>query len=115
MRLHAAAASLSLLIAASAGACGNSHVHVFGAFPYNADRQCLEVGQTLDVIDGPDPGSCSALRCWLDPAGAAFVSDKSCDAPLNLTESTTGACVPALEAYKNHVMCAVLDGGADAS
>jgi hypothetical protein len=115
VRLRAAAASLSLLIAVSVGACGSGHVHVFGAFPYDALRDCLDVGQTLDVIDGPDPGSCSVLRCWLDPAGAAFVTDKSCDAPLNLTESTTGACIPALVAYKNHLMCPDLDGGADAS
>ena len=115
MRLCAAAASLSLLVAASVGACGGGHVHVFGAFPYDAEHACLEVGQTLDVIDGPDPGSCSVLRCWLDPAGAAFVTDKSCDAPLNLTESTGGACIPALVAYKNHMMCPILDGGADAS
>lgn len=115
MRLRAAAASLSLLLAAGSGACGGGHVHVFGAFPYDALRDCLDVGQTLDVIDGPDPGTCSVLRCWLDPSGAAFVTDKACDAPLNLTESTGEACIPALVAYKNHMMCPDLDGGAGAS
>jgi hypothetical protein len=111
VKLRAAAASLALLGAVLGGACGDSHVHTFGAFPYDADHKCLDVGQTLDVIDGPDPGSCSKVRCWVNPAGEAFVTDKACDAPIDLTESSTGACEPALEAYKNHVMCADLDGG----
>ncbi len=104
-------ASLALA-AALGGACDNSLVHTFGAFPYNAKDHCLEVGQTLDVVDGPDPGSCSRVRCWVNPVGEAFVTDKACEAPIDLTESSTGLCKPALEAHKNKVMCANLDGGA---
>ena len=113
MRLRFAA-SLALIAAGAVlgGACNASLVHTFGAFPYDAKDDCLEIGQTLDVIEGPDPGACSKLRCWVNPAGEAFVTDKACDAPIDLAESTTGPCEPALEAYKNHVMCADLDGGA---
>jgi hypothetical protein len=111
-----AVALLSMIVASAAsGACGSGQVHVFGAFPYDAANDCLEPAQTLDVIDGPDPGMCPVVRCWLDPTGAAFVTDEACDAPINLAESVSGNCAPALEAFKKRVMCPIGDAGADGS
>lgn len=113
MRLRAAVASLALVAAvALGGGCDNGLVHTFGAFPYNVTLGCLESATAVDVIDGPDPGSCAEVRCWVNPGGAVFVTDQACDAPLDYTESASGPCKSALEAYKKHVMCG--DAGSSA-
>jgi hypothetical protein len=105
------AASLVVLTGAVVGgACDAGLVHTFGAFPYNTSQNCLEAATPLDVIDGPDPGSCPVVHCWVNPVGEVFVSDMACDAPLDFKESASGPCELALEAYKKRVMCG--DAGA---
>ena len=111
------AAALVPMIAAGVvvgGACHSELVHVFGAFPYHVTGDCFDGAQQLDVIDGADPGSCPTVRCWVNHAGDAFVTDRACDAPIDLTESDSGACKLALEAFKTRVTCPVPADGGDA-
>jgi hypothetical protein len=105
--------SLTAACAVLGGACSASLVHTWGAFTYDAADDCLHHAQLVDVIDGPDPGTCSAVHCWVNPAGEAFVTDKACDAPVDVTESTTGFCEGALKAYKKLDFCSEVDAGAD--
>jgi hypothetical protein len=111
-RVLAAALALVTVTAVAAG-CDGGLVHSFVAYPYDATLGCLESAATVDVIDGPDPGSCPEVRCWVKPSGEIFVSDKACDAPLDFTKNASGPCKLALEAYKNRVMCdaTAQDGG----
>ena len=105
-------------IVASAS-CTDAEVHVFGGYSYDPDLDCLDTSGAVDVISGPDPGTCSKLRCWLSPDGVAYVTDKACDAPPDYkdeTASTTGLCVKALATYakKGHDLCPVpADAGTD--
>jgi hypothetical protein len=109
------AAAVALLTGAVfGGACDAGVIHTFGAFPYNAARNCLENAGVVDVIDGPDPGACPGARCWVAPSGNVFVSDQACDAPLDYAQSTSGPCELALDAYKARTMCANLGGVTDA-
>ena len=115
MRLRVAAALLALPLASAVlvgGACSASLVHTWGAFPYDAEHDCFGDALILDVLDGPDPGSCPVVHCWVNPTGEIFVTDKACDAPIDLTESTSGTCSAALKTFKLPGKCAVLDGGA---
>jgi hypothetical protein len=114
VKLRLLAAALALAVASAfAGGCDGGLVHSFIAYPYNATVGCLEAAAAVDVIDGPDPGSCPGVSCWVKPSGEIFVSDKACDAPLDFTKNASGPCALALEAYKNRVMCddAATDGG----
>ena len=117
MKLRFLAAALAVVTAAVAsafaGGCDGGLVHSFVAYTYNATRGCLESAATVDVLDGPDPGSCPEVHCWVNPSGEVFVSDKACDAPLDFTKNASGPCKQALEAYKKRVMCddAPVDGG----
>ncbi len=117
MKRRVLAAALALVTAAVAsafaGGCDGGLVHSFVAYPYDATLGCLEGSAAVDVIDGPDPGSCPEVQCWVKPSGEIFVSDKACDAPLDFTKNASGPCKQALEAYKNRVMCddAAQDGG----
>ena len=117
MRLRVAAALLALPVASAVvilvgGACNATVVHTWGAYPYDADTGCFGEAEIVDVVDGPDPGSCPVVHCWVNPAGDIFVTDKACDSPLDLTESTSGVCAVALKTFRNPGMCAVLDAGA---
>ena len=105
MKLRVPAASLALAVGAGFG-CDAGVVHVFGAFPYDATLGCLRSAEAVDVIDGPDPGGCAEVHCWVKPSGEIFVSDQACDAPLDFTESASGPCKLALDAYKKRIMCA---------
>ena len=97
-------------LVALAASCSASGVHVFGAYHYDAGRDCLEALAAVDVIDGPDPGVCSATRCWLDATGEVFVTTTACDAPRDFVDHTTdpmSSCVAALVALArtNHGLC----------
>ena len=118
MRPRVAAALLALPVASAVligGACDARLVHTWGAFPYDATTDCFGDAQILDVLDGPDPGSCPVVHCWVNPVGEIFITDNACDAPIDLTESTSGACAAALKTFKTPGMCAIVDGGASDS
>jgi hypothetical protein len=90
-----------LLVAAAS--CSDDSVHVFGANRYDPTRDCLEPGAAIDVIDGPDPGACDALRCWISPADEVYVTTTACDAPPGYVEHSTDRaktlCGKAILAY----------------
>ncbi|HVY44257.1 MAG TPA: hypothetical protein VHB21_00200 [Minicystis sp.] len=101
MRLSGVLA-VGLLGAAAFAACSNREVHAFSAWAYDADRDCLERPSIVDVLDGPDTGPCSQLRCWVSAGGDVYVTDTACDAPpdfKNETSDETGLCPEALKVY----------------
>jgi hypothetical protein len=110
-------ASLLLALFVALPACERNVFHVFGGYSYDADAGCLYKSGAIDVIDGPDPGKCKKVKCWIGPAGQVVVTDTACDAPLDYTDGTAedaGACPAALEAYEgeDHSRCpAPPDGG----
>lgn len=110
MRLRVPAASLALAIGAGVS-CDAGVVHTFFALPYDVTLGCLRPSEAQDVIDGPDPGKCAEVHCWVNPSGEILVSDQACDAPLDLVERTTGPCKLALDAHKKRVMCAATGTG----
>jgi hypothetical protein len=115
VRLRAAVASLALVAAvavALGGGCDGGLVHTFGAFPFNVAQGCLEGATAVDVIEGPDPGACNEVHCWVKPSGDILVTDQACDAPTDYTESASGPCKQALDAYKKRVMCSDAGSGA---
>ncbi|MFS8067434.1 MAG: hypothetical protein ACMG6S_13820 [Byssovorax sp.] len=105
MKLRVPAALLALITGAVVS-CDDGLVHTFFALPYDVTLGCLGSSRAIDVIDGPDPGSCAEVHCWVKPTGEIFVSDRACDAPLDFTESASGPCKLAIDAYKKRVICA---------
>jgi hypothetical protein len=109
-----------LFLALSLPACERTVVHIFGGYGYDDVNDCLDAAGAVDVIDGPDPGMCATLRCWIRPDGVAVVTDRACDAPsdyVDHTKDTSGVCVKALAAYgrPGHGMCPIpADAGAEA-
>jgi hypothetical protein len=112
VNLRVPAASLALITGAVIS-CDAGLVHTFRAFPYDATVGCLRSAVAVDVVDGPDPGGCAEVHCWVKPSGEIFVSDRACDAPIDFTKSASGPCKLALDAYKKRVFCAnPVDAGA---
>jgi hypothetical protein len=108
---------LALVLGLGLVGCTTTHVHIFVAYHYDETADCLESPAGADVIDGPDPGTCAAVRCWVSPGDDVYVTDDACDAPLGYVEQTSdmsGVCVKALAAYARdgHARCALADGGA---
>lgn len=103
--------ALALLAILTAASCEDRLAHPFGAYRYQPDHDCLESAATVDVIDGPDPGRCDALRCWVSPAAEVYVTTTACDGPSNYVERTKdpagSACARALEAFarEGHGLC----------
>jgi hypothetical protein len=99
----------ALLAGAVVEACDDGRAHVFGAYRFEPDRGCLETSAAVDVISGPDPGSCQAVRCWISPSGEVYVTSTACDAPLDYREHTKdpapSLCSQALSAFQCHTMC----------
>lgn len=91
--------------------CEDRLAHPFGAYRYQPERDCFEGAATVDVIDGPDPGRCAALRCWISPAGETYVTTTACDGPSNYEEHTRdpagSPCARALTAFARdgHGLC----------
>jgi hypothetical protein len=94
-----AAATAALAVAA---ACSDRIDHVFGGYAYNSAGNCLYTSGAVDVIAGPDPGTCPMVRCWVSPSGLVYVTDQACDAPPDYQDDTSadaGPCVNALADY----------------
>jgi len=91
-------------------ACENNLVHAFIAARFDPDAACLEAPAAVDVVAGPDPGSCPVTRCWETPSGEVFVSTTACDAPpdfLDRTADPAGSrCGEALDALAEGADCA---------
>ena len=111
MRRAAGALLAALGLAPS---CNEHGVHLFVAFRYQPDQDCVEAAAAVDVIDGDDPGICEETRCWLSPANETYVSTAACDAPLDYTEVTSplpgSSCAKALAAQAEERLCAGTGG-----
>jgi hypothetical protein len=111
----------ALVLLVAAATCQDRLAHVFGGWAYDTAGDCLDAPGVVDVVDGPDPGKCPQLRCWLAPDGTAYVTDEACDAPIDFqdqTKATSGVCVKALAAYHRtgHGLCPTpADAGAGGS
>ena len=118
MRLRVAAALLALPVASAVvtvGACSSSLVHTWGAFVFDPAGECLHHAQLIDVIEGPDPGSCAAVHCWVNSKHETLITDRACDAPLDVSKGSADACAKALKAYADMVFCVETDAGAGGS
>ena len=85
---------LLLVSAASAGisvvtGCENNPVHTFVAAQYDPVSDCLLAEDTIDVVEGADPGPCATTRCWETPAGNVYDSTTACDAPPDIVDHTS--------------------------
>ena len=92
----------ALLGLGGAGCDAVEGVHSWSAFPYDADGHCLGAAVVVDVIAGPAPAPCDELRCWERVSGEIFVTDATCEAPLDFTDHSAdadGPCKEALAAY----------------
>ncbi|MCK6590415.1 MAG: hypothetical protein L6Q76_22860 [Polyangiaceae bacterium] len=91
-------------------ACEDRPVHAFIAARYNPDDHCLEAPFAVDVVAGPDPGSCPITRCWETPSGEVLVSTTACDAPPDFHDKTADSagspCARALDALAEGADCA---------
>jgi hypothetical protein len=94
---------------ALAGACTARLVHTFGAERWDEAKRCLEKGAAVDVVEGEDPGTCAATRCWVAPDGEVWVTTTACDAPPDYREGTAdpagSACADALAAKARGAAC----------
>jgi hypothetical protein len=79
--------------AVALGACTTRVAHVFGAYRFEEGmdpaEDCLEAAAAVDVVDGPDPGICNGVRCWIAPGGNVFVTTTACDAPPDYRDHTS--------------------------
>jgi hypothetical protein len=99
----------------SVAGCDDGGVHIFTGEQYNATLQCLEPVASIDVIDGPEPGSCPAV-CILtvpqDGGQLAYVSTL-CGPypqyPFEADASSDPLCIAAMNAYRINALCE--DGG----
>jgi hypothetical protein len=84
-------------------ACSPQRSHLFGAQHYDPDHDCLEKGAAVDVIEGPDPGTCDVLHCWVAPSEDVYVTTTACDAPPGYVDHTADPagtpCARALAAH----------------
>lgn len=84
--------------------CENNPVHTFAAAQYDPVRGCLLAEDTIDVVEGADPGLCVETRCWETPAGNVYVSTTACDAPPDFVDHTSdpdgSPCAKAIAALK---------------
>jgi hypothetical protein len=95
--------------------CHNTKVHIFGAYHFDREADCLDGPAAVDVLEGPEPAPCPGLRCWLSPAGEVYLTDTACEAPLGFedhTDDASGDCLRALEIYalEDHGKCAPAPG-----
>lgn len=101
----------ALALALAVVACSDAKSHIFTAFPYDPDHDCLGSAVVVDVLQGSDPGPCNVVKCWVSPRAQAFVTDRACDAPPDFVDRTNdpplGVCAKALAAYAKpgHAAC----------
>ena len=104
-------------VAALALACDGPVSHIFAGRLYEAARGCVDSVTSIDVVDGPMPGTPCAPSCFVGPyatdAGDKPVYVSTMCAPFPPAFDTTGtapACAAALAAYGRNDTC-LDDGG----
>jgi hypothetical protein len=114
---------LALAFAALTGAlalglaCTDRLAHGWAAWQYDIQHDCLLTPAVVDVLSGPEKGTCQQVRCWESPGHEIYITNTACDAPPDYTNETnekSGACHAALEIFgrASHGQCVVPDGGA---
>jgi hypothetical protein len=117
--LKVSTGTAALVIALTMVGCDNGLSHLFGAYTYDPEGDCLGASGIIDVLEGPETKPCDVVRCFVTPGGNVLVTDQACDAPPDFVEHTEdpeGPCVKALAAYasEGHGRCprAAEDAGA---
>jgi hypothetical protein len=112
---------IALLAAVAAlAACDDTNVHLLYGQQYDSQYGCMLPTQSLDVINGPDPGQSCAPECitvQLDGQTYAYITT-TCPPydPQYPSEkqsgyhSPTDPCTPAFAAYAANIECS-RDGG----
>ncbi len=111
---------VALLAAVAAlAACDDTNVHLLYGQEYDAQYRCMLPEQSIDVVNGPDPGQSCAATCivaTLDGQNYAYITT-TCPpyAPYpseqkTATHGPTDPCTAAFKAYDSNVECGP-DGG----
>jgi hypothetical protein len=95
--------------------CNDSGSHIFAGQEYDAVKECLDPVSSIDVIAGPDPGTCPAacvVALAEDGGKTAYLSTMCGPYPVYPFEKNTAGeplCAQAFAAFKASAYCA--DGG----
>ena len=111
---------LAILAAVAAlAACDDTNVHLLYGQEYDSQFKCMLPEQSIDVVEGPDPGqSCTAvcIKATLDAQDYAYITT-TCPPydpyPAEATTQTRGPsdpCTAAFTAYDGDIECGP-DGG----
>ena len=111
-----AVAALAFGAKLSALGCDDVGSHIFAGEEYDSVKECLDPVSSIDVITGPDPGSCpAACIVSFDPEDGgktAYLSTMCGPYPQYPFEKDAGGeplCAQAFAALKANAYCA--DGG----
>jgi hypothetical protein len=111
---------LALLAAVAAlAACDDTNVHLLYGQQYDTQYACMLPEQSVDVINGPDPGqSCSPVCITATVEGGTFVYVSTTCPPYDpypsesqaQTHGPSDPCTAAFKAYDGNIECGP-DGG----
>jgi hypothetical protein len=111
----AAIAALAFGAKVSALGCDDVGSHIYAGEQYDAVKECLDPVSSIDVVTGPDPGSCPAacvVSLQQDGGKTAYLSTMCPPYPVYPFEKDAGGeplCAQAFAALKANAYCA--DGG----
>ena len=107
------------LVAAGARAfavgCDDGGSHIYSGEQYNSGLGCLDPVSSMDIVSGPEPGSCAPVCILSRAPGAAEVAYVSTlcapypGYPYELDAGSDPLCVAALDAFRRDALC--IDGG----
>jgi len=111
---------LAILAAVAAlAACDDTNVHLLYGQEYEALNECMLPEQSIDVINGPDPGqNCTpvCIKATLDAQDFAYITttcppyDPYPAEPQHQTHGPSDPCTAAFAAYTANIECGP-DGG----
>jgi hypothetical protein len=94
--------------------CTDYPKHIIPGQLYETARDCVDPTASIDIVDGPDPGSYCPPTCLVTPAGAnggppgVYVTTEcglDSPPPLYDTSGTEPACMGALAAFARGDVC----------
>jgi hypothetical protein len=102
----------AIVLLASVVACPGPGTHVLLGHLYEASRDCVDPTSSIDIVDGPEPGSGCPPTCVVTPAGqnggGVGVYVTTTCGPYPPLDDTTGApagCADALAAFARSDVC----------
>ena len=103
----------ALVLLKCASGCQGPNSHVLLGQLYEANRGCIDPTTSIDIVDGPDPGSGCSATCVVIPlgqnGGRAGVYVTTMCGPYPVLDDTTGTpagCAEALAALDRGDVCA---------